>query len=106
MSQKKTDKKGGVGVMDREKRKVQKPRKFKAVMHNDDYTPMEIVVIILMDIFKKPQAEAVKLMMDVHKKGRGIAGVYSREICETKCNKATNVVRKLGYPFLVTPEPE
>ena len=95
-----------VGVLDREKRKVRKPRKYKAVMHNDDYTPMDIVVLVLISVFRKPQAEAIKLMMDVHEKGRGIAGVYSKEICETKCEKATNVVRRLGFPFLVTPEPE
>ena len=106
MAQKKTDKKGGVGVMDREDRKIQKPKKYKAVMHNDNFTPMDIVVFILIDVFRKSQKQAIALMLDVHEKGRGIAGVYSREICETKCEKATSIVRRLGYPFLVTPEPE
>ncbi len=106
MGQKKTDKKGGVDLMDKEDHKIQKPRKFKAVMYNDDFTPMDIVVLILMDVFRKSQAQAVVLMLDVHEKGKGIAGVYSREICETKCEKATSIVRRLGFPFLVTPEPE
>ncbi len=106
MSKKKLDKHSDINVMDREDNKVQKPRKFKAVMLNDDFTPMDIVVLILMNVFRKSGAEATRLMLDVHNKGRGIAGVYSREICETKCEKAKEFARALGFPFLVEMEPE
>jgi len=106
VAKKKLDKKSNVGVLDREDRKVQKPKKYKAVMYNDDYTPMDFVIIILMEVFHKPADEAVSLMMDVHKKGRGIAGVYTKEICETKCIKACQIAKTTGYPFLVKAEQE
>ena len=106
MSQKKTDRKGGLGVLDRQDRKTKKPRKFKCVMYNDDFTPMDIVVRILQQVFHKGVEEAVRLMLDVHEKGRGIAGVYSREIAETKCAMATGIAREGGYPFLVKAEAE
>ena len=106
MGKKQLDKKSDIGILDKQDRKVQKPKKYKAVMFNDDYTPMEIVVIILEQVFRKSPAEATRLMLDVHNKGRGIAGVYSREICETKCTQAVNFAKQLGFPFLVSPEQE
>ena len=106
MSNKKVDKHSDVGVLDRDKRKVEKPKKYKAVMYNDDYTPMDFVVIILIEVFHKSFDQAWKLMTDVHEKGKGIAGVYSKEICETKCVKACQVAKAAGHPFLVVPERE
>ena len=106
MTKKQMDKKSDIGVLDREDRKVQKPKKYKAVMYNDDYTPMNFVVIVLTEVFRKSVDEAVDLMMDVHEKGRGIAGVYTKEICETKCTKAVQLAKSMGYPFLVSPEQE
>ena len=106
MAQKKTDRKGGIGVLDRQKRKTKKPKKFKCVMYNDDYTPMEMVVAILLQVFREDIDTAWKLTMDVHKKDKGIAGVYSREIAETKCEMAINLARGAGYPFLVKAEEE
>ena len=106
MASKKLDKRSDIGVLDREKKKVQKPKKYKAVMYNDNYTPMDFVVIILQHVFHKQFEESIKLMMDVHEKGRGIAGVYSKEICETKCQKACTFAKQAGFPFLVQPEQE
>jgi ATP-dependent Clp protease adaptor protein ClpS len=106
MAEKKTDKKGGIGVLDREDRKIAKPRKFKCVMYNDDFTPMIMVVAILIQVFKKDIDTAWKLTMDVHKKHRGIAGVYSREIAETKCAMAMSLAREGGHPFMVKAEAE
>ena len=103
---KKTDKKSDVGVLDRDDRKVQKPKKYKVIMHNDDYTPMDFVIIILQTVFLKDFQTAKRLMLDVHEKGRGIAGVYSREIAETKCAMAIGLAREGGYPFLVKMESE
>jgi len=106
MSQKKTDKKGGLGVLDRQDRKTKKPRKFKCVMYNDDFTPMDVVIRILQQIFNKSDVDSVTLMLDVHNKGKGIAGIYSREIAETKCVMAISFAREGGYPFLVKMEAE
>ena len=106
MAKKKLDKKSNVGVLDKQDNKVQKPRKYKAVMHNDDFTPMDVVILILVSVFRKSNAEATRLMLDVHNKGKGIAGIYSREICETKCAHANAFAKSLGFPFLVEAEPE
>ena len=106
MNKKKLDKKSNVGVLDREKRKVKKPKKYKAVMYNDDYTPMDFVILALMQIFHKSGDDAIRLMLDVHEKGKGIAGVYSKEICETKCSQACQLAKSMGHPFLVQPEQE
>jgi ATP-dependent Clp protease adaptor protein ClpS len=106
MAQKKTNRKGGIGVLDQQKRKIKKPKKFKCVMYNDDYTPMDMVVAILLQVFRKDMLTAWKLTMDVHEKDKGIAGVYSREIAETKCANAINIAKAAGYPFLVKAEEE
>ena len=106
MGNKKLDKKSDIGIIDRQDRKIQKPKKFKVVMLNDDYTPMNIVVLLLQQIFKKSSAEATRLMLDVHQKGRGIAGVYTREIAETKSAIANATAREMGYPFKTQVEEE
>jgi len=96
----------GVDLIDKQKSKdkVVPPSKYKVVMHNDDFTPMDIVVAILMTVFKKPQEVAFKLMMDVHEKGKGVAGIYSKQIAESKVGKASMLTKQLGYPFLLTME--
>ena len=106
MAKKKTDRKGGIGVLDKQDRKIAKPRKFKCVMYNDDFTPMDYVVALLKQVFHKSDIDAFRLMLDVHQKGRGIAGVYSREIAETKCTIAMETAKKDGYPFMIKPEAE
>lgn len=106
MAQHKNDSKSDVGVVERDEHQVQKPRKYKAVMLNDDFTPMDVVTAILMQFFLKDIAEATRLMLEVHDKGRGVIGVYSKEICETKCTNAVSFASALGHPFLVEAEPE
>ena len=111
MAKKEKTKKGagdGVDLKDRtgSKNKVQPPRRYKCVMHNDDYTPMQFVIAILQIVFRKQSAEATRLMLDVHKKGRGIAGVYSKEIADTKCQTCKEIAVQAGLPFLATTEPE
>ena len=108
---KKTNKDGGSGVdlIDKEeaKNKVQPPKKYKVVYHNDDFTPMELVVISLVAIFHRSQPDAFKIMMHVHEKGKGIAqGGLSKEIAETKTNRVVQWFREQGYPLLATFEPE
>ena len=108
---KKTNKDGGAGVdlLDKEKakNKVKPPKKYKVVYHNDNYTPMELVVISLIHFFNRDNQAAFKIMMHVHEKGKGIAqGGLSKEIAETKTNRVVQWFREQGYPLLATFEPE
>ena len=108
---KKTNKDGGAGVdlIDKEKakNKAKPPKKYKVIYHNDDFTPMELVVISLVAIFHRSQPDAFKIMMHVHEKGKGIAqGGLSKEIAETKTNRVVQWFREQGYPLLATFEPE
>ena len=92
----------GTSVLER----TRTPRKFKVVFHNDDFTPMEFVVQVLQGLFHKSKAEASRVMLTVHTEGSGIAGVFSREIAETKSAQTIKFARKEGFPLLVTAEPE
>ena len=105
---KRDDKEGaGVGLKDREKFKLQKPRKYKVIMHNDDYTPMQFVSAVLMQVFHKPKPEADAITLQVHNEGKGIAGIgYTREIAETKVARSLSAAKEHKYPFLVEAEPE
>ncbi len=76
------------------------------VFHNDDYTTMEFVTLVLRVFFHKSEAEATHIMLTVHKKGSGVAGVYTRDVAETKVREVTRYARDHGMPLLVTAEPE
>jgi len=91
-------------VKDREK--LGRPKRYKVVLYNDDYTPMQLVTSILMEVFNKGTQEAYSIMMKVHKGGRGVAGVYSREIAETKVTIAKQLARDNGSPLHCEAEPE
>ena len=84
--------------------KAKEPKKYKVIMYNDDFTTMEFVVAILNIIFNKSFEEANKIMMEVHKAGKGIAGVYTYDIAVTKRNKAISMAREEGFPFKLTVE--
>lgn len=84
--------------------KVREPKKYRVVMHNDDYTPMDFVVEILIEIFDKNEETAVELMYQVHRGNRAVVGVYSYDIASTKVRQATERARAEGYPFRVTME--
>jgi ATP-dependent Clp protease adaptor protein ClpS len=87
------------------RRRQQPVRRFQVVLHNDDYTSMEFVVEMLMRHFHKLPAEAVHVMLQVHHKGAGVAGVYSRDVAETKVAEVTEEARAAGMPLLLTVEP-
>lgn len=89
-----------------ERRKTRRPRKWKVLLHNDDFTTMEYVVDVLIRHFHKPPAEATHVMLQVHQKGVGVAGVYSREVAETKVAEVTDEARANGMPLKLTTEPE
>lgn len=86
--------------------KIKKPKKYKVVMHNDDFTTMEFVIFILTDIFNKNESEANKIMLDVHEKGKGVAGIYPYDIAYSKVNKAMSLAKGEGFPFKLTVEEE
>jgi ATP-dependent Clp protease adaptor protein ClpS len=79
--------------------KVKKPKRYMVLMHNDDYTTMEFVIEVLVEFFNKSAPEATKVMLDVHKKGAGIAGIYPYDIAVTKINQVHNKSRKTGFPL-------
>jgi len=85
---------------------VKKPSLYRVILHNDDYTSMEFVVYILKAIFGKSVDEAVKIMYDVHRNGRGVAGLYSREIAETRVQLVHEKARANGYPLRCSMESE
>ncbi len=89
----------------REKRKTKTPRLYRVLLHNDDYTTMEFVVMVLMEVFHRSQGEAVAIMLHVHRKGAGVAGVYPKEIAESKMEKVARLAREAEYPLLCTMEP-
>lgn len=78
---------------------VQEPPLYKALLHNDDYTTMEFVVSILENVFRKSPQEATRIMLNVHEKGIGIAGIYTREICETKITLVHELARQNEFPL-------
>ncbi|ERI90020.1 ATP-dependent Clp protease adaptor protein ClpS [Clostridiales bacterium oral taxon 876 str. F0540] len=86
-------------VKEEQKIKVNRPKLYKVIMHNDDYTTMEFVVEILRDIFNKSVPEATMIMLDVHKKGSGIAGVYPYDIAVTKITQVHNEANQKGFPL-------
>jgi ATP-dependent Clp protease adaptor protein ClpS len=85
---------------------LDKPSMYKVILHNDDYTTMEFVVMILTDIFHKNIEEAHKIMWNIHKKGRGIAGIYTYEIAQTKVKQVLELAKDNEFPLLVTMEEE
>ncbi len=87
------------------KDRIREPRRFKVIIHNDDFTPMDFVVMILSTIFFKSADEAERLMLDVHNTGKGIAGIYPYDIAETKRRKAVTLARGEGYPLRLSLQP-
>ena len=86
--------------------RVKKPRMWKVLLHNDDYTTMEFVVYILQSVFRHSPASASRIMLVVHKSGVGAAGTYTREIAETRMAQVLQLAQNEGHPLQCTMEPE
>jgi ATP-dependent Clp protease adaptor protein ClpS len=84
--------------------KVEEPPLYKVLLHNDDFTTMEFVVWVLESVFNMTEDQAIQVMLNVHLRGIGVAGVYTYEIAETKVEKATALAREQEFPLLVTME--
>lgn len=93
-------------VKEREDIKLKEPRRYKVIIHNDDFTTMEFVVKVLSTVFYKSLPEAETLMLAVHKAGSAVVGIYSYDIAKSKINKATTMARNEGYPLRLTLAPE
>ena len=85
---------------------VTMPKMYKVILHNDDFTPMDFVVFILRKIFKKSEIEATKIMMTVHKNGKGVAGIYPRDVAMTKAAMVGAIATKNGFPLKASIERE
>jgi len=89
-----------------EKIKIKYPKKYNVYILNDDYTSMDFVISILIGVFHKTYEQAESIMLEVHKKERGLCGVYSHEIAETKVNQVITKAKESGFPLKATMEEE
>ncbi len=83
---------------------TEKPKQYKVILHNDNYTTMEFVVLVLMRFFHKSETEATHIMLTVHHRGNGVAGVYSKDVAETKVQEVTDFAQEHGMPLRLTTE--
>jgi ATP-dependent Clp protease adaptor protein ClpS len=90
----------------RSDQKLQRPRMWRVLLHNDDYTTQDFVVWVLETVFRKPRAEAFAIMMSVHRSGLGIAGVFTHDVAATKVKTTQRLAEEHEFPLLVTMEPE
>jgi ATP-dependent Clp protease adaptor protein ClpS len=86
-------------IVEKSRKKTDKPPLYQVVLHNDDYTTMEFVVSVLEGIFAKSPTQAHQIMMQVHTRGAGIAGIYPHEVAETKVTQVHSQARERGFPL-------
>jgi len=103
-----TEEEGDTGVVTetKSKPKLKRPKLYKVILHNDNYTTMEFVVAVLMGVFHKSETDAMAIMLNVHHRGAGVAGVYTYEVAETKVSKTMKLARDAQFPLLCTLEPD
>lgn len=93
-------------IKERERVFTNYPKHYKVIFHNDDFTTMEFVVKVLVEVFCKSQSEATSIMLAVHEQGQGLVGVYSYDMAMSLTVKATAMARSEGFPLRITCEPE
>ena len=92
-------------VLERVPQKVKPPQMYQVVMLNDDYTPMEFVVVVLQEFFNKDREAATQIMLKIHLDGKGICGVYTRDVAATKVEQVQDAAHKAGHPLQCISEP-
>jgi ATP-dependent Clp protease adaptor protein ClpS len=97
---------GGTGTQTLERTSLKRPQLWRVVMHNDDFTTQEFVIVVLMTFFRKEATEAQHLMLKVHMTGKAIVAVYTRDIAETKVEQVSDFAREQGHPLMLTLEPD
>ncbi len=85
-----------------ERTQVRRPKKYEVLMHNDDFTPMDFVTMVLMDVFKKDENHALEMMLHIHNNEYAVVGVYPRDLARTLQTQATDWAREEGYPLRIT----
>ena len=85
--------------------KVKKPPLYRVILLNDDYTPMEFVIYILQSFFNLNQEKATQVMLAVHQQGKGVCGIFTKEVAETKCSQVLNFAKENGHPLACDIEP-
>ncbi len=93
-------------VKERERVFTNFPKHYKVIFHNDDFTTMEFVVKVLMEVFYKSESEATAIMLAVHEQGKGVAGIYSYDMALSMAKRATDMAKAEGFPLRITVEPE
>jgi ATP-dependent Clp protease adaptor protein ClpS len=96
---------GGSVVLERRTQKTKPPQMFQVVMLNDDYTPMEFVVVVIQEFFNKDRETATQIMLKIHLDGKAICGVYSRDVAATKVDQVQEAARQAGHPLQCVSEP-
>ena len=94
-----SDRNQGAVVAERKEAKTEPPRMFQVVLLNDDFTPMEFVVMVLQEYFKRDLETATQIMLKVHKEGRGVCGVYTKDVAATKVELVLTAARRGGHPL-------
>ncbi len=96
---------GDAVVLERRAQRVQPPQMYQVVMLNDDYTPMEFVVVVLQEFFNKDREAATQIMLKIHLDGKGVCGVYSKDVAHTKVDQVLDAARQAGHPLQCAAEP-
>ena len=96
---------GGAVVLERKPEKIKPPQMYQVVLLNDDYTPMEFVVLVIQEFFNKDRETATQIMLKIHLDGKGVCGVFSRDVAATKVDQVTEASRKSGHPLQCVSEP-
>ena len=106
MGQRFEDDDGGTVTETKKEARLARPRMWRVLVHNDDYTTREFVVDVLRSVFRHSESEAVRVMLHVHYNGVGVAGVYTREVAETKIAIVEALAKEREYPLRLSMEPE
>ena len=96
---------GDATVLERRPQKIAPPQMYQVVMLNDDYTPMEFVVVVIQEFFSKDRETATQIMLKIHLDGRGVCGVYPRDLAATKVNQVMEAAAQAGHPLQCVSEP-